>query len=105
MQALITNEDIRGNLKNIRFYYSYIKDFKNDWAKFDNNLINTVNLYNSIIRKAPIRLYHMYYELYIENHTQHSLANKLCYCEGYIQQLNRKLILFLYENLNQTVDI
>ena len=91
---------IKDELEKIRYYYSY-RDILIQASKFcgENEIVERVRLYNSYIVKAHIRLYHIYYELYVCGHSIASLANKLCYSSDYIEQLNVKLINFFKEQI------
>lgn len=94
-------ENIRKDLKDIRYYYSYRNDILNA-VEFcgESKFTDKVKLYNRIISHAPINLYHLYYNLYISGYTQEALSNKLCYSLEYVSRLNSKLLLFFMEELN-----
>ena len=58
-------------------------------------------LRKQLITKASPKLYELYVELYINNHTQESFADKLCYSTEYVQLLNRKLLKFLQMSMEE----
>ncbi len=94
--------DIRKDLKDIRFYYTYRKDLlEASKIIYENELVNKIDIYNKAMICAPILLYHIYYGLYIQSNTLQSLANKLCFSYDYIQRLNNKLVSFLCLQLNK----
>ncbi len=98
----ITVDEVRKDLKDIRYYYSYKKDLM-DAAKVicENELVYRIDLYNKLIAKANIKLYHLYYGLYIMGYTQEALSDKMCYTPEYIGSLNSRLIEYLHIELNK----
>lgn len=88
----INIENMRKDLKDIRYYYFYRNDILNT-VEFcgESVLMDTVKLYNSIIAQASINLYHLYYNLYISGYAQEALSNKLYYSLEYVTRLNSKL--------------
>jgi len=64
-----------------------------------NEIMDRVRIYNQAIVSAPPKLYDLYVSLYINNHTQESLSNELCYTPEYIQMLNKQLLKFLQSKL------
>ena len=97
-----TLNEIREDLRNIRYYYSRKKvideGFENTGV---NSFVDTVELYNNIMKQAKPRFYDLYVSLYVKNNTQESLADELCYTPEYVQMLNKKLLKFLQESLNK----
>ena len=91
---------IKEDLLKIRYYYSYRKTLQEaSEICSDNYILEKIKLYNSLIVKAHIRLYHIYYELYICGHSVESLANKLCFSSDYVAKLNLKLVNFFKEQI------
>ena len=93
----MTIEEIKNDLKNIRYYYSR----RNTLDKSLNDIgvtevLKKIEKYNQLICGAPARLIDIYYSLYHENNTQDSLACKLGYTPAYVYRLNKKLIDYLY---------
>lgn len=94
---MITLNEIREDLKNIRYYYLR-KDMFDEASSFTgkmNEILDKVNMYNDVMQKASPRLYDLYYSLYIRNHTQESLSEELGYTPEYVNKLNKKLLKFL----------
>ena len=94
---MITLNEIREDLKNIRYYYLR-KDMFDEARSFTgrmNEILDKVNMYNDVMQKASPRLYDLYYSLYIRNHTQESLSEELGYTPEYVNKLNKKLLKFL----------
>ena len=101
---MVTMEQIKTELANIRYYYSR----KDTFAKaFDsivkNGILDTVSRYNQIICSAPPRVYEVYVCLYSECCTYEAAAEKLGYSVNYIYRSNKKIVDFFYEAMNQEV--
>lgn len=96
------NNRIQDELNKIRYYYSY-RDVLVQASKFcgENEIVEKIRMYNSFIVKAPIRLYHLYYEFYICGHSNFSLANKLSYSTSHISRLHRKLIHYFAQSMGE----
>ncbi len=95
----ITMSDIRQDLKNIKNYYLNKKELE----KEENNsiyFIAKINIYNELIKFASPTIYLLYKNLYIEGHTQESLADKMGYTREFINQLNAKLLTYFYKIMN-----
>lgn len=91
-----TPENIREDLKNIRYYYSRKEVFdKASISVGQNSTLETIQKYNEAICSAPPRLYDLYVSLYLQNNTQDSLSMKLGYTVEYISRLNGQLVKFL----------
>jgi len=97
---MLTLSQIRQDLKDIRYYYDRKRMF--DQAAKDVGtcaIVNTVNIYNEVIRNAPPKLYDLYVSLYINNKTQEALSIELSYTPEYIQMLNKRMLKYLQTNL------
>ncbi len=101
---MITLNAIREDLKNIRYYYMRKDMFDEAYACTGkkNDITNTVERYNEVMRKATPKLYDLYYCLYIKNHTQESLSDKLGYTPEYVQVLNKQLLKFLQSVIKES---
>ena len=96
----MTIEQVRKDLKEIRYYYSKKNELDYALDTVENSAIQSLlEKYNKVMRLAGIRLYSVYVSLYIQNQTQSSMAASENLCPGYVKQLNRNLIKFLAENL------
>ena len=97
----MTVEQIRCDLKDIKYYYSRKKVFEEGFqATGRSAVLDKVQEYNEIIRTAPARIYDLYVSLYVRNHTQESLSDELGYTPEYIQTLNKDLLMFLQHEFN-----
>lgn len=92
---------IREDLKDIRYYYIRKAMFDEATALTGktNDILKLVNLYNDAMQKAAPRLYDLYFCLYIQNHTQESLSDKLGFTPEYVQRLNKQLLKFLQSSI------
>lgn len=99
---MLTLNQIRNDLKDIRYYYSrkelFDKSFE-DTGK--NHILETVQKYHNAVLSAPIKLYDLYTSLYINNNTQEVLAEDLCFTPEYVQKLNKKLLKFLQDKFSE----
>ena len=99
---MIALEEIREDLKDIRYYYAHKAIF--DTACSNNvhsSVIQKAERYNRVIEKAPPNLFDLYVSLYMQNNTQSSFAYDRDYSINYIKDLNNKLCLFLQRALNK----
>ena len=97
----MTLNQIREDLKDIKYYYSRKIVFEEAFQSTGrSSVLDKVVEYNEIIRTAPARMYDLYVSLYIKNHTQESLSDELGYTPEYIQMLNKKLLKFIQNGFN-----
>lgn len=98
---MITQNQVREELKEIRYYMSRKAVFDKSASCVGKNTIEKkMELYNHIICNATPRLYDIYVSLYLENNTQESLSEKLGYSLVHIGRLNAQLVKFLQQQLN-----
>ena len=91
-------EDIRTDLKDVRYYYTRKKAFDEAGREVGAcKVVEKVRKYNEMIRNASPQLYDVYNGLYVRNLTQEGLSIELCYTPEYVQMLNKRLLLFLQE--------
>ncbi len=97
-----TIQQIREELKDIRYYYAKQKQFDGA-AKtaFQNVIVVKVRQYNEVMIYAPVRLYDLYISLYVNNNTQEVVAEDWGCSTDYIKQLNKRLCNYLYDELNK----
>lgn len=96
---MLSVSEIREDLKDIKYYYSRKDLFDKAFQTTGGNVIVDKALnYNNVVKLAPPKLYEVYVALYVQNHTQESFADKLCYSTQYVQVLNRKLLKFIQMN-------
>ena len=96
----MTIEQVRKDLREIRYYYSRKKELDYALDTVENSAIQSLlEKYNKVMKLAGIRLYSVYVDLYINNMTQSGMASSENLCLGYVKQLHRNLLDFLVENL------
>lgn len=95
----MTLSEIRNDLKQIRYYYYTNKEDLERCMKETGNVVflKLVEKYNSAITTADIRLYNLYVSLYMDSHTQDSLAKKWGYTTEHVQRMHKKLLLFFQQ--------
>lgn len=99
---MITIEQVREDLKEIRYYYAQLKDVDRVSKSVGGSERRAmVERYNAAVCKAPIRLYHLYGALYVDNNTQLVVALDWDCSVDYIKRLNKQLCKFLQEELNK----
>lgn len=99
---MITIEQIKEDLNEIKYYYSRKEFFDKASTNIGiNKILEKVALYNEIICLAKPRLYDIYVSLYLQNETQSSLSDKLCYSREYIYKLNKQLVKFFHEQISK----
>ena len=97
----ITLSLIREDLKNIKYYYARKKVFDEAFESTGvNDIMETVNKYNNAVKSANPKLYDLYVSLYLQNHTQESLSDLLGYTPEYVHRLNKSLLKFFQNKLN-----
>ena len=88
--------EIREDLKNIRYYFSRKQVLDNALdCVGKNSITEKVEKYNKAVCSAPPRLYDLYVSLYLHNNTQDSLSEKMGYTFETISRLNAQLVRFL----------
>ena len=97
-------KEIRSDLRQIRYYYNYVKGkCIGEKEAIKNDIDDLVNLYNDAVKTAPVKIYEVYCSLYIEGHTIVSLASKWGYSVQAISVRNRQLVRFLEKEFNKEV--
>lgn len=99
---MLAIEKIREDLADVRYYYSRKRVLDEAIGSVGiNTVLQKVERYNIAIREAPPKLYDLYVYLYTKNYTQEGLSLEWNYTPQYIQQLNKKLLLFLQTQLKE----
>ncbi len=88
--------EIRKDLKQIRFYYANQKDIERfSESVGENFIVNIVKQYNEAVCNAPIQLYYLYCCLYFNNNSQEVVAEDWSCSTTYIKKLNKSLCEFI----------
>ena len=92
-------DEIRKDLKQIRFYYANQKDIERFLKSVGENCkVNIVKQYNEAVCNAPIQLYYLYCCLYLNNNSQEVVAEDWSCSTTYIKKLNNSLCEFIQKN-------
>lgn len=92
----MAKSEVQSELSELKYYYARKKELDAYEAILGKSRVAVLaEKYQAAICQAPIRLYDLYIELYINNHTWESLADKWSYSTQYIAkqatELNRYL--------------
>ena len=102
---MITLDEIRKDLSDVRYYYKRKEMFDAMLGKLHNPeasaMLAKVERYNEAVSHVPVRLIDLYIHLYMMNHTQAALANEWNYSSEYIRRLNKQLLLHLQKKLSE----
>lgn len=98
---LVTIKEIKEDLKEIKYYYSRKKSLDEAFRNIGYNaVIKKVELYTELIKKASPQFYDLYISLYVNNHTQESLSEQMCYTRESVNIMNKKLIFYFQKEIN-----
>lgn len=97
----MTLNEIRDDLREIRYYYTHKAAFDNAVKLIGTNtVVEKAERYNKIIQSAPARMYDLYLGLYVNGYTQEAYAAEAGYCPQHIQELNKQLVQYLQKAMN-----
>ena len=97
-----TKEEVREDLKEIRYYCSKRKDFENAAKTIGSSTaVEKVKAYNEAIKTAPIRLYDLYVSLYVNNNTQAVVAEDWGISCDYVRKLTKNLYEYFMSALDK----
>ena len=93
-----TIQEIRADLRDIRYYFSRKKSFdKLSGLNIRCEIEEKIKYYNNLMATANPNLIDLYVNLYLKENTQEGVSYDMGYSQTYIYKLNRKLLEFLYE--------
>lgn len=100
---MVDYKTVKDDLNDIRFFYARKDIFEAGSHSIGENdgIINKVNMYNELVRKAPARLYEMYISMYLQNNTLESLAEEVGLSYVSVQRTNGQLIKYLKKEINK----
>lgn len=97
-----TSQEIRRDLRAIRYYYSKQKEFEKAAETVGaSKITETVKRYNQAVTNAPPRLYEVYVGLYVQNNTQEALAYDWDYSTEYVKRLTKQLCEFFVDQFKE----
>lgn len=91
--------NIRNDLREIRYYYSKKDMFDRMRKIVASDVIDKAENYNTVIKSAPVLLYDLYMSLYVMNNTQQAVADDWDKSFCYIRSLHEKLLLYMQTHL------
>lgn len=98
----MTIEEIRNDLKDIRYYYAMTDNLKSVTKIIPPVAVEQkVQKYSRAMQNAPIKLYILYVSLYVINNSQITIADDWGYTSDYIKKLNNKLCEFLKDEFDK----
>lgn len=97
-----TIEQIRKDLKTLRLYYSAQAQLDKAFTFIHHCTTELVKTYTEMIGNAPLELYMLYIELYVNGSTQEAAAEQMGYCTEYIRIKNKRLLEYFCERLNES---
>ena len=98
----MTLNEIREDLRNIRYYYSRKEFLEANADLAESKIKEKIEKYNRAIRNAPPKLLDIYLNLYTKGYTQEATAAILGYSPQYINLLNNNLLIYLCGALNNS---
>lgn len=94
---LKTIQEIRADLRDIRYYFARKESFdKLSGLNIRCEIEEKIKHYNNLMATANPNLIDLYVNLYLRENTQESVSYDMGYSQTYIYKLNRKLLEFLY---------
>ncbi|MDE6441757.1 MAG: hypothetical protein K2L12_03270 [Clostridia bacterium] len=98
----MTVQEVRKDLRAIRYYYSKQKDFEKAAETVGaNRVAGIAQRYHRIVTNASPRLYEVYVQLYLRNNTQETLAFDWDCSTEYIKRLNKQLYEFIIDQFKE----
>lgn len=102
---MVSSEQVRADLREIRYYYSRKEQLEDASHSIGSLPIKRLlEKYNCVIREAPLRLYDLYACLYLRGQTQKAIALELGYTPQYIRKLINELFVFFRKNISYQED-
>ncbi len=99
---MVTLQQIRADLREIRFYYINKETMDEAFQTTgQNEIMSLVEKYHKIMQTAPLKLYYLYVGLYIKGNTQEAYSMIVNYSPEYVQMLHKQLLQFIQSNLEE----
>lgn len=93
---MATLQQVREDLREIRYYYSRRKLFDTSSTKIvQSSVLDKITKYNMALKNAPAYQYGLYVALYVQNNTQKSLSHNWNCSVDNIKHLNKLLCNYL----------
>jgi len=96
----MTTEQVRNDLKEIKYYHAHKKLLEQSFETTGANLfLQKLRKYNQAVCAASLKLHEVYVGLHINGYSQDALAEKWGVTRMYVYLLNKKLIEFFSKNI------
>lgn len=96
-----TLDQIRSDLKTLRLYYSNQEQCDNLFRFIPHKVTELVQTYSEMIKTAPLDLYLLYCELYVNGSTQEVAAEQFDFSTEYVRRRNKVLLEYLQSKLEE----
>lgn len=91
----MTIEEVKSDLKQIRYYYAHEKEFEGATRIIGGSaILEKIEKYNTMIRSVPSQLYYTYLSLYVRFNSQTMAAEDMDCSVGHVKRLNKELCEF-----------
>ena len=99
---MVSLEQIREELKDVRYYYQRKEIFEQNAKTVGMSSIKSkADKYNALVVEAPPKLYDVYIGLYVQGNTQEGYSLEVGYSPKYIQKLHSELLKFFQNKLKE----
>lgn len=99
---MISLDEIREDLKDVRYFYLRKKVFESNVRNTGVTAIQKkAERYNAAIVNAPAKLYDLYIGLYVEGKTHSCFASDMGFSDKHIQKQNKQLLLYLQKTIKE----
>ncbi|MBQ4443534.1 MAG: hypothetical protein II896_02595 [Clostridia bacterium] len=94
-----SKKQVRDELMEIKYYHSYrdVFDAHNDDVRSE-RLKLLKAYYDALMKNAPLRLLHIYYEYYLTDQSQEVLADRFCVSTSCISKFCQQLCQYLSDH-------
>ena len=91
----LTLGQIRKDLRMLRIYYANQTRLDRMLRYIPHGITDLVKVYTARIKDAPLELYMLFCELYVNGSTQENAAEQLGYCTEYVRKRTKQLLEYL----------
>lgn len=96
-----TLQQIRTDLRTLRLYYYNQTNLDGLFRFIPHAVTDLVKTYSEMIKTAPLDLYMLYCELYVNGSKQEAAAAQLEYSTEYVRKRNRALLEYFRNKLDE----
>jgi len=96
----MTLDEIRKELKEVRYYYANRERLCKLFKEFEyNSVYEKAKKYEYAIKTAPIMLYDLFFETILFGKTQDAVSKEWHYTIEHVNRLNKKMLIHLQNNI------